>query len=111
METVNVEMENEMMLDETNTLLKDSPKVDKEGLTKWLYEFRQTHYKNRFLTDHFWSVCYLSKKLDIDVRSVLGDEIWGYMRLVKPNPFEFYLSKPFDRLGSKSIFVDFHLVK
>ena len=99
------QVEIEVELDDTNSLLKDSPKVDSEGLT----EFKQTHYKGRLITRHFWSICILGLGMGIDVRSILGENILSDLRKVQPKPFEMYLSKPYIEKDVRLKRVSFHL--
>lgn len=103
------QVEIEVELDDTNSLLKDSPKVDSEGLTKWLTEFKQTHYKNRFISRHFWSLCILGLGMGVDVRSILGESILSDLRKVQPKPFEMYLVKPYFDKDTRLKRVSFHL--
>lgn len=91
------------------SLLKSSSKVDFQTIKKFLEDFRVTHYNNRPLTDHFWTVCHLGVGIGVDVRSVLGEEIWGYLKSKKPSPFEIYHHEVFEELRHKKILIDFHL--
>lgn len=97
-------------------VLVDGPKLNVEKLTKWLTEFKETHYKNRFLTDHFWSICHISNKLKVDVRSILGEEIWKELRKDRPRPFNIEFNETFERSvkceilkPNKFYTIDFHL--
>lgn len=99
----------EMVESVENSLVKDSPKMDVEGLTKWLKEFRQTHYKTRPITRHFWSICILGLEMGIDVREVLGEKILTDLKRVEPYPFEMFLTKPFIEKDVRLKQVNFHL--
>lgn len=106
-ETVNI-ME-ETVVKNDKSLFKSSTKVDFQTMYNWLFDFRQTNYKNRPLTHHFWTVCFLGVEVGVNVRSVLGEEIWGHMKKVKPSPFEIYHHHIFEDLKHKKILIDFHL--
>jgi hypothetical protein len=100
-------MENNLNND--RSLLKSSTKIDFETIKNWLEDFKKTNYKNRKLTNHFWTVCFLGLEIGVNVRSVLGEEIWTYMKKVKPSPFEIYHHHIFENLKHKKIMIDFHL--
>jgi hypothetical protein len=91
------------------SLLGSSSKVDFQTIKTWLEDFKQTNYNRRPLTDHFWTVCYLGVGVGVNVRSVLGEEIWGYMKSVNPSPFEINHHHIFEELKHKKILIDFHL--
>lgn len=99
----------ETVVKNDKSLLKSSSKVDFETIKTFLEDFRQTNYKNRPLTDHFWTVCVLGVEVGVNVRSVLGEEIWGYMKKVKPSPFEIHHHHVFENLKHKKVLIDFHL--
>jgi hypothetical protein len=93
-----------------SSLLKDNIKMKKDQLTKWLVDYRETNYKNRPLTDNFWTIVYLGVQNGVDVKSTLGNDIWSYMVKSRPNPFEIYPSKRFKKLGTKPMLINLHLV-
>jgi hypothetical protein len=99
----------ETVVKNDKSLLKSSGKVDSQTIYNWLFDFRQTNYKNRPLTDHFWTVCYLGIEVGVNVRLLLGEEIWGHMKNVKPLPFEILHHPIFEDLKNKKIVIDFHL--
>jgi hypothetical protein len=76
-------------------MLNDTVGLKVSTLRTWLEDFRRTHYKNRPLTDHFWNVIYFSQKLGVNVKGVLGQEIWNHLKEMKPGPFMVYLHPVF----------------
>lgn len=84
-------VENEV--DHPDSILKDRVPLNVTGLTTWLEQFRQTHYRNRSITKQFWDVCFFSIMKNIDVRSILGEEILSELKTVNPKFFDSYLSR------------------
>jgi hypothetical protein len=73
--------------EDTNTILRDKTPVSVEGLTKWLSEFKQTHYPNRPLTDQFWLVLKESVLVGVNVVELLGKEVSDSVRDYNPKRF------------------------
>lgn len=100
--------ENTLEIVETG-ILKNVTKINVENVTRWLNDYRDTNYKNRFLTEHFWSMCLFGIELKIDIKSILGEEIWYHMKKVEPKPFWMYYHPIFTNVKHKKILVKFHL--
>jgi hypothetical protein len=101
------DIEIEFVNEDEKSILKDTVKVIPETITQWLQEFRQTHFKGREFTDHFWSICHLGMMLGVSVGFILGEEVLKDMRVKKPVSFEFYYSKPFNVKNHKLIYFDY----
>ena len=77
-------------------ILNDTVTLNVVGLKNWLEVFRKTHYKNRPITDHFWNVVYFSKKLGVNVREVLGEEVWEELTNKFPNTIKVFVHPVFE---------------
>jgi len=98
-----------------NSMLKDRINFNRDSITNWLFDFVNTNYKNRPLTDHFWTIVYVGiRYFDVDVRSILGEEIWNHMVELRPTSFEFrpHIELNYETIplsNNKKVLFDYHI--
>jgi hypothetical protein len=78
-------MENMNVVSEKKGILNDYVPMNETRLKTWLEEFKKTHYKNRPISNEFWKVVQKSQNLGINVESILGEEIWTYVKKINPS--------------------------
>lgn len=79
------ENENPLIKESEISKLKDGPSLTVDGLKKWLVDFRDTNYPNRYITNEFWTVLKHTVQFGVNVTELLGNEILDHLRKIDKN--------------------------